>query len=1309
MMTIRKKYQRFTTSVFSGNSAFIFSFLFCLFSCVGVWGQGVPRNPNKADSKGRQGKWTILYDKNWKVIGKSSKTTFYRIITYKDDVPVGKVRDYYYSGKLQWEGKLLRDRPKDVMNGKCIWYNEGGKVEEVQWFEDGRLVKNKAGNKKGISVSLEQGFEYLKYRKYSKALNVFEQHQKYLEKSFRDHPKSLHIFFSALLDCYEKTRQFEKIKKTTLVLEELEERLGDFWQFMSKGGIRAFRNGDYRKAEKIFVKARLQAEKEFGKEHKNYAIACADLGNLYTKQGGYLQAKNLYVEAKRIYKTKGKKGLLGYCDICNGLGNMYYSQGSYPTAMKYYLESKKILENVGAKNEGYAHICNNLGMLYKALGEFDKAELFIKRSKSITLKVLGNESISYAKSCFNLASLYSDQGLYKKAFVLYQESRSIYINLLGAVHPEHASFYNGLGEFYKRQGLHKKALSFFMQSKLIYAKNSGHNHPNYANSCNNIASLYHSIGLYPDAERLYLEAKGILEIAQGKNPQKYALVCNNLAILYEKQGLYGKARKLFEVSKSLLLGCVGKDHPDYGLSCNNLALLLKRQGFYYDAEFFYLQARSIFKKSFGKNNPRYIASCNNLSELYRLQGAYRKAEAFALEAKNISKISNKNKALYAVSCNNMALLYRKQKAYKKAALLLHEAQNIWVEVFGDRHLNYLLSCNNLAFLYAEQNLYNKANTLFQESFSKAGYQIKQNLSSSSETGRLHFLNANINHYYQSYNSFAESYVKAKGIAKSKKVLAQMYNNRLLTKSLLFHSTQKTKERILGSKDDSLIRMYEQFIVKRRFYSKMLELPIAERKKRGIDLDKLSNEADELEKALARRSKDFAKELEEYVPHSWKEVRQKLRPKEVAIEIIRFRWYDKRWTDTTHYAALIITPKSRFPYPVFLKNGNFLEGKAFQHYAKYKGKDSLSYNQFWQPIQQQLKKLYPETGRIFVSLDGVYHQVNLETLRNPATGKYLGDELDIRLVSNTKDLLKSRSGNGISASGLNGGKKIQTTSETQTAIRLFGFPDYEKLNPKPLYVGGNQVAKRKKSRFELLRPKASPKTKKRLLEFFGSDIPMLAGTRREVKTIQDLLAGQGIASRSFVGKQATEENIKASQHPQVLHLATHGYFLQGKDLDQARKRRQFQLGGTELKQYVENPLLRSGLLWTGAQQSIRDTVYKPIRDSLENGILTAKEVLDMDLDNTDLVVLSACETGRGKVKNGEGVYGLQRAFLSAGAKAVLMSLWKVDDKATSLFMQYFYEEWTKHHKAGKAYRKAQQKLRKRFPAPYYWGAFVLVEG
>jgi CHAT domain-containing protein len=167
--------------------------------------------------------------------------------------------------------------------------------------------------------------------------------------------------------------------------------------------------------------------------------------------------------------------------------------------------------------------------------------------------------------------------------------------------------------------------------------------------------------------------------------------------------------------------------------------------------------------------------------------------------------------------------------------------------------------------------------------------------------------------------------------------------------------------------------------------------------------------------------------------------------------------------------------------------------------------------------------------------------------------------------------------------------------------------------------------------------------------------------------------------TYMGANALEENVKALKKPTILHIATHGFFVE----DTASS---------------ISPMIRSGIILAG----VRNAENK----NKDDGILTAYEASNLDLEGTDLVALSACQTGLGEVRNGEGVYGLQRSIMVAGAKNLLMSLWKVDDEATAKLMSIFYDLRSTEGNL-LAFRDAQIQLRAIYPEPFYWGAFVML--
>jgi CHAT domain-containing protein len=220
---------------------------------------------------------------------------------------------------------------------------------------------------------------------------------------------------------------------------------------------------------------------------------------------------------------------------------------------------------------------------------------------------------------------------------------------------------------------------------------------------------------------------------------------------------------------------------------------------------------------------------------------------------------------------------------------------------------------------------------------------------------------------------------------------------------------------------------------------------------------------------------------------------------------------------------------------------------------------------------------------------------------------------------------------------------------------------------------------------------------------------LPGTRIEGQRLGTL-----VGVEPWLDDAALESRLKSECHsPRILHLATHGFFLpdQEHELDRAGRGFGFNIDGFTRSTdglgsfsgpMMENPMLRSGLALAGANTWLK---ARTPPEEAEDGLLTAEDVTGLDLLATELVVLSACETGLGRIGLGEGVFGLRRAFVLAGAKTLVMSLWKVPDEPTCELMVEFYRRLLAGDARAEALRQARLALRGKYPAPYYWGAFI----
>jgi CHAT domain-containing protein len=226
---------------------------------------------------------------------------------------------------------------------------------------------------------------------------------------------------------------------------------------------------------------------------------------------------------------------------------------------------------------------------------------------------------------------------------------------------------------------------------------------------------------------------------------------------------------------------------------------------------------------------------------------------------------------------------------------------------------------------------------------------------------------------------------------------------------------------------------------------------------------------------------------------------------------------------------------------------------------------------------------------------------------------------------------------------------------------------------------------------------------------GGNWNYLPATEKEIQAIEEVVKSKSFNVKVKRGSAASEESIKQigerRSSPRVLHIATHGYFFP----DPKKEADNLQMVVTNEEpvfKISEHPMLRSGLILAGGNAGWKG---QQTLEGREDGVLTAYEISQMNLSNTELVVLSACETGLGDIKGNEGVYGLQRAFKIAGAKYLMMSLWQVPDRETKEFMVSFYKNWlTKERSIPEAFRMTQKEMRERFINPYAWAGFVLVE-
>ncbi|MBV6441907.1 MAG: CHAT domain-containing protein [Haliscomenobacteraceae bacterium CHB4] len=1045
------------------------------------------------------------------------------------------------------------------------------------------------------------------------------------------------------------------------------------------------RMGQYAKAISLLTEVNSIREKTLGKEHPDYANGLNSLAILYIRTNQYEKAEAHFLESRNIReKTLGKEHPL-YAASLNNLARLYTRIGQYEKAEPLYLESKAIREKtLGKEHSDYALSLYNLANLYRNMGQYEKAEPLLLESKAILEKKLGKEHPDYAGNLNSLAGFYKEMGQYERAEPLYLESKAIRQKVLGKDHPEYARSLINMADMYKDMGQYEKAEPLFLESKSILGKALGTKHSDYAWNIFNLAILYHEMGQYEKAEPLYLESMAIRETILGKEHPDYAWGLNSLAIFYRDIGNYEKAELLLLESKGILEKKLSKENPDYALSLNNLATFYRDRGQYEKAEPLYLESIRIREKILGKEHPDYTQSLNNLAGLYWSMGNYEKAEPLQLESVAIrEKILGKEHPNYANSLSNLAGLYHELGQYEKAEHLFLESKAIREKILGKEHPSYSVSLNNLASLYYGMGRYEKAEPMFVELAQSDQAQVSK---------ALHHLSGQELGIYLKLFSRKQDQILSFARQHTTNETEQIcYNNSLFYKGFLLHAANRLK-RLTGG-DSATAEKYDLLRSCGRRLAAEYAKPIAERK--GVE--ELETRINDLEKDLARTGSGYAEAVKQV---NWQEVQRNLKPNEAAIEFVHYKYTKTKPTDSIFYVALLLRSGWSHPQLVGLfeeksvqslfntVNTNAAAEQLYTARGDKKrdqseksegivvgiGESAGLYQLIWQPLDSLLQGV----KTVYFSPSGLFHRLNLAAILIPGSGQVIGDRYKLVQLGSTRQLV----------SGSSSGRS------TRTAVLFGGLRYNAQTATAPPDTATAGIASLRRS-----------------LGVRGSDNwNYLPGTEKEVLNISKTLTKSGYSVQSFAGHDGTESAFKSlgtnnTSSPAVLHLATHGFFFPDPK-DTIRNPQSEIRNEASVFKISDNPLMRSGLILAGAN---RAWAGGKTPEGQEDGILTAYEISQMNLSNTELVVLSACETGLGDLAGNEGVYGLQRAFKIAGARYLIMSLWQVPDQETSEFMAIFYKNWLEEKREiPDAFRAAQKEMRERGFGPHQWAGFVLVE-
>ncbi len=969
---------------------------------------------------------------------------------------------------------------------------------------------------------------------------------------------------------------------------------------------------------------------------------------------------------------------------CYDSAQLYWGSDWKKTIPLLIRAERSAQNDLGVYDENYLTILNDLGLAYAQIRDYNNAEKLLTKALNLKTEIGSAPDDELFRSVNNLAGVHAEQNHTQQAEQLYKRVLSATTPVAAEIKWSATKNLGGLYECSGRVSETWQVLNAFDASKSDYVvqyeaaiakarvlrKLKKYNdattlldpvvttlqHQNekklsnlYKRALQEAGLLYFETGFFNKAEKSLLQAFRLIKSDQPVDDALLTEVLNDLASVYEKLGIYDKALVYYNESLALSKRLQGEKSLVYVTLQSNIAGIHLKQGNLKEAIANYEEIQKNLKQLVPESSPVYITLLNNLGTAYRRNNQFQQASSKLVEANElVKKYKLDNDDLAATVMNNLAVLLTGHGEPEAAITYYEKAYAIKRAIYGDNSVQLMDLSSNMAVVYWALKKPDQAIPLFQKSMALALRQIKYIFPNLSEGEQVQFYKK-LKEDFERFNTVAFQ-------AGKPELLTQVFNNQITIKSLLFFTQQHRRELIDAKRDTVLNQQYELLKAKREQLGYLYQLSLKELSGTQLKAADLEKEIDVLEKAISLKTSETVAEKMMEQGAQWSDIQSRIAPDEALIEVIRYRKYDLKtfregnadrvsfgFTDSVYYAALIATKETvAQPTLVLLREGTNMETRFLNYYRNaliFGVKDENSYPSYWKPIESKLGN----KTKIYFAGDGVYHQVNLNTLRQP-DGNYLVQVYDIHYLLNPAQFLERR----------------KTTFTSRKAM-LFGDPIFD--------ISDISEAK----------SRTSGDTK------FAS----LPGTNTEVMKIDEILKSKTWTTSVYLKRLANEKNLKNVQSPDILHVATHGFFSSDK---------------VKINSDVRNDFLfHSGLVLAGANRNLNEET----QDFYDDGILTAYEVMNLDLSNTDLVVLSACETGLGKVENGEGVYGLQRSFLQAGARNILISLWKVDDLVTQELMVKFYRYLFQANSEREALKLAQLELMKTSPDPMRWGGFILV--
>ena len=985
-------------------------------------------------------------------------------------------------------------------------------------------------------------------------------------------------------------------------------------------------------------------------------------GLLY-EQARYRDAIAVVEKALAIRKRQVGADHQDVGNLLVNLGELHRLAGDLQQAEPLFLQALAILEKaLGPAHPMVATVLNNLGALHLQLGDLAGAEPYLRKAMIILENVLGPDDPNVQTLRLNLAQVLGARGDLDGAEALDRQAIAR-LEKRGPDDPMLATGLNNLAAVLLQKADFAQALPLMQRVVKMMEKAHGPNHPQVAVACNNLAEGWAARGEPGQAQPLYERALQILQAKLGAKHPDVAQILSNLGQLYAARGDKGRARAYHDKALEVREAALGPEHPAVAESLNVLGVLALQTGIPGEALPKLERALAIRRKALGPAHALVAQTENNVgSALRRLGRGAEAVKLFTLALTHWQAALGADHPDVANAMNNLGMVQHAEGKYAAARLAHQGALALRSKRLGLEHPLVASSLGNLSGAEQALGLLPEAIKNLSKAMTIREHELRRVLASGTAEQRALAVLAHAADIHRAVSLHLREAPKDANALRLALTVILQRKARGLDAAV---DGMDLLRRSLAPQDQGLLTRLQEVEARigalfQQGSGKMGAQAY------GKLLGELHLEADGIEQQLASRSPALQETIGEV---TIERVQAALPAGAHLVELIQWIPLDVKakgedvGLEPKRYAAYVLA-KSGPPQAVDLGEAEPIDALARQlrealaNQGRHDAQDLARHLDA--KLLQPLQNLLGAGGTVLVAPDGPLHLVPFAALRAP-DGQWRVQRFLFVNVSSGRELLRHGKSQGHSGPPV-----------------VIGAPDYGVAAAGPGGQAGRQG---------------------------GLQFAALPGTADEAVSLSKLLPGAQV----WTGLQASEAAMHGLHGPRILHVATHGFFLPERAaVGQAAGSRGGTRGSEALGEPdvtpaptdLPDPYLRSGLALAGANSA---------QGTGGDGLLNASEASLLDLRGTKLVVLSACETGIGAVAGAEGVVGLRRALVLAGAESLVMSLWKVDDAATRDLMVAFYRKLQAGAGRADALRQAQLQLlgTGEHAHPFFWAAFIAV--